>query len=333
MAQMPNLSLDRIPIDIVRLFINSLDPIAEIATLQNLRLTCRLLNDLATSQLFHALTFRAQNEVQIRQQIAPKYLRHVRWLSVNCCSYIQCLVPGLALSHPICLSRFMDLLTQMPQLERLWLRGSYNCDKGCIGVSDDEGFDPDHNALDIAAFLMNMSCLTPRRKRIETNLRFLYLDLDMMRRDENWYLARFLPVFFIPSLRVLTAKGMGLAISSGGPPLPTEHIGESGLRKLKLINAGIEMPFLESLLMLPTALEELSLRGRTIVLPDSEEDIYAVRKFQRAAERQSASLKVLELNEGLHAADETVLGGVIDLSKFVALRRYEGYYEDVSKRF
>lgn len=155
----------------------------------------------------------------------------------------------------------------------------------------------------------------------------------MALKDKNWYLATFIPIFFIPSLRVLTAKGLGLAISSDGPPLPTEHVGESGLRKLKLINAGIEMPFLESLLMLPAALEELSLRGRTIVLSDGDEDIYAVRKFQRAAERQGASLKVLELNEGLHAADETVLGGVIDLSKFVALRRYEGYYEDVSQRF
>ena len=172
MAQMPTLSLDRIPIDIIRLVINSLDTITEKATLQDLRLTCRLLNDLATPQLFHTLTFRAQYEAQIRQHIAPKYLRHVRWLFVDCWTYIQSLLAGLTLRHPSCPFRFTDLLAQMPQLERLWLRGTYICDGESDGVSDDEGFDPENRAREIAALFMDRSCLTPTRQRVETNLRF-----------------------------------------------------------------------------------------------------------------------------------------------------------------
>lgn len=169
---MSNLSLDKIPIDIVRLVINSLDTITDKATLQDLRLTCRLLNDLATPQLFHTLTFRAQHEMQIRQKIAPRYLHHVRWLFVDCWTYIQSLLAGLTLRRPSCPFRFLDLLAQMPQLEQLWLRGTYLCDGEDIGVPDGDSFDGEQKALEMAALFMEMSCLTPPRQRLQTNLRF-----------------------------------------------------------------------------------------------------------------------------------------------------------------
>ncbi|PKY02735.1 hypothetical protein P168DRAFT_320280 [Aspergillus campestris IBT 28561] len=329
MPQVSNIALDRIPLDIVRLVVNSLDTSTDKATLQNLRLTCQLLNDLATPQLFHTLTIGELGRLHTH----PRYLHHVRWLLVDRWTWNLSVIMGRPLTRPNCPFRFLDLLTQMPRLERLLLRGTYNCSGDDIGVSDDEDFNQEQKALEMADLFKQMSFLTPTRQRVKTNLQFLYLDLDIMRKYEDWHLATFAAVFLIPSLRVLIARGQGLSISSDGPPLPMEHIGVSGLRELKLANARIEMPFLESLLMLPAALEELSLRGQTIVLPDGDEDIDAVRKFQRAAERQSVSLRVLELNEGLHTVDEIVLGGVLDLSRFVALRRYEGYYEDVSKRF